>query len=184
MHWCDPWGDAPPIGRPTRAAWGARGPSRDTSGTTRRGSSRPRSDVAGDRGRLGHTKGHGGLTMAESHMPRECRSMSNVARRCQVRVVSTEPWLICESGGVRFVLPEARAVDGSTAEGGSVLIPEWAFNELAAARACIDAVTRASRIPTTPPGPEGRRSAAVSAGTSGTHRPPLGCPPGRGRRRA
>jgi hypothetical protein len=80
------------------------------SGTARRGSSRPRSDVAGDRGRLGHTKGHGGLTMAESHMTRECRSMSNVARRCQLRVVSTEPWLICESGGLRFVLPEARAV--------------------------------------------------------------------------
>ena len=48
--------------------------------------------------------------MAESQMTRECRSMSNVARRCQVRVVSTEPWLICESGGLRFVLPEARAV--------------------------------------------------------------------------
>ena len=115
--------------------------------------------------------------MAESHMTRECRSMSNVARRCQVRVVSTEPWLICESGGLRFVLPEARAVDGSTAEKGSVLIPDWAFNELAAARACIDAVTRASRIPTTPAGPEGRRPATTPARTSRTHRPPIGYPP-------
>ena len=80
--------------------------------------------------------------MAEFHMTRECRSMSNVARRCQVRVVSTEPRLICQSGGLRFVLPEARAVDGSTAEKGSVLIPDWAFNELAAARACIGRSSR------------------------------------------
>jgi hypothetical protein len=37
-------------------------------------------------------------TMAEFHRIRECRLMSNAARRCQVRVISTEPWLICESG--------------------------------------------------------------------------------------
>jgi hypothetical protein len=96
----------------------------------------------------------------------EGRSMRNAARRCQVRVVSTEPWLICESGGLRFLLPEALAVAGRTAEQGSVLIPDWAFNELAAARACIDRVTRESSIPTTLPSPEGRRSAAASARTS------------------
>jgi len=115
--------------------------------------------------------------MAESHMTRECRSMSNVARRCQVRVVSTEPWLICESGGLRFLLPEALAVEGSTAEGGgSVLVPDWAFNELAAARACIDLAAWASSTPATPPDPAGRRSAAASAHTPRTHRPPIGHP--------
>jgi len=75
--------------------------------------------------------------MTEFQRIRECRSMSNAARRCQVRVVRTEPWLICESGGLRFLLPEALVVDGSSAENGSVLVPDWAFNELAAARACI-----------------------------------------------
>lgn len=114
--------------------------------------------------------------MAESHMTRECRSMSNAARRCLVRVVSTEPWLICESGGLRFLLPEVLAVDGSTAEHGSVLVPDWAFNELAAARACIDLVTRASSIPATPPTPEACRSAAASARASKTHRPTIGYP--------
>jgi hypothetical protein len=122
--------------------------------------------------------------MAECHMTRECRSMSNVARRCQVRVVSTEPWLICESGGLRFVLPEALAVAGSTAEGGPVLIPDWAFNELAAARSCIDLATRASSIPATPPGPAGRRPTAASARTPRTHRPRIGGPPRSRRGRA
>ena len=122
--------------------------------------------------------------MAEFHMTRECRSMSNVARRCQVRVVSTEPRLICQSGGLRFVLPEARAVDGSAAERRSVLIPEWAFNELAAARACIELVTRESSIPAMPPTPEGRRFAAVTGRTSRTHLPTIGGPRRRGRGQA
>jgi hypothetical protein len=122
--------------------------------------------------------------MTELHLIRECRSMSNAARRCQVRVVSTEPWLICESGGLRFLLPEALAVDGSTAEKGSVLIPDWAFNELAAARACIDLTTRESSIPTTPPAPKGRRSAAASARTSRTHRTTIGYPQSKGHGRA
>jgi hypothetical protein len=110
--------------------------------------------------------------------------MSNAARRCQVRVVSTEPWLICESGGLRFLLPEALAVPGTMAEHGSVLVPDWAFNELAAARACIDMVTRESSIPTTLPAPERRRSLAASARTSRTHRSTIGYPPGKGRGRA
>jgi hypothetical protein len=122
--------------------------------------------------------------MAELHRIRECRSMSNAARRCQVRVVSTEPWLICESGGLRFLLPEALAVDGSMAENGSVLVPDWAFNELAAARACIELVTRESSIPAMPPTPEGSRSAALTAGTSRTHRPTTGGPRRRGRGQA
>jgi hypothetical protein len=119
--------------------------------------------------------------MAESHRTRECRSMSNVARRCQVRVVSTEPWLICESGGLRFLLPEALAVDGNMAERGSVLVPDWAFNELAAAQACIDLATRASNMPAAPPGPAGRRSAAASAHTPRTLRPTIGHPRRSGR---
>jgi hypothetical protein len=122
--------------------------------------------------------------MAESHMTRECRSMSNVARRYQVRVVSTELWLICASGGLRFLLPEALAVAGSTAERGAVLVPDWAFNELAAARACIDLATRASSMPATQPGPAGRRSAAAPARTPKTHRPPIGYPPRSRRGRA
>jgi hypothetical protein len=122
--------------------------------------------------------------MVESHRIRECRSMSNGARRCQVRVISTEPWLICESGGLRFLLPEALAVDGSMTENGSVLVPDWAFNELAAARACIELVTRESSIPAMPPTPEGRRSAAVTARTSRTHLPTIGGPRRRGRGQA
>src|SRR5262245_21011393 len=111
----------------------------------------------------------------------ECKSMRNAARRCQVRIVSTEPWLICESGGLRFLLPEAFAVDRSTADPGSVLIPDWAFNELAAARACIDRVSRESSIPTTLPPSEGRDSAAASALTSEKDRPTTECRQGRGR---
>ena len=122
--------------------------------------------------------------MAEFHRIRECRAMSNAARRCQVRVVSTEPWLICESGGLRFLLPEALAVEGSSAENGSVLVPDWAFNELAAARACIDLVTRESIIPAMPPIPEVHRSAAVTARASRTHRPTIGGPRRRGRGQA
>lgn len=78
------------------------------------------------------------LTMTESHMIRECRSRTNAARRCQVRVVSTAPWLVCERGGLRFLLPGALAVDASAAEHGPVLVPDWTFNELAAATAWID----------------------------------------------
>jgi hypothetical protein len=78
------------------------------------------------------------LTMTEFHVIRECRSRTNAARRCEVRVVSTEPWVICERGGLRFLLPGALAVDGSAAEHGPVLVPDWTFNELAAATAWID----------------------------------------------
>jgi hypothetical protein len=53
-------------------------------------------------------------------------------------VVSTEPWVICERGGLRFLLPAALAVDASAAEHGPVLVPDWSFNELAAATAWID----------------------------------------------
>jgi hypothetical protein len=42
--------------------------------------------------------------MANSQRILECRSkMSD--RQCLIRVVNTQPWLVCESGGVRFVLP-------------------------------------------------------------------------------
>lgn len=122
--------------------------------------------------------------MTEFHRIRECRSMSDTARRCQVRVVSTEPWLVCERGGLRFLLPEALAVDGSTAETGSVLVPDWAFDELAAAQACMDLVTRESSIPAMQPNPEGRPSAAVVARTSRTHKPTVGGPRRRGREEA
>jgi hypothetical protein len=84
---------------------------------------------------------------------RESRSVSNAARRCLVRLVSTEPWLICETGGLRFLGPDALAVDGSTAEHGSVFVADWAFSERAAARGCIDLVTRESSIATMPVAP-------------------------------
>jgi len=38
-----------------------------------------------------------------------CRSVTVPDRSCPMRIVSTEPWLVCEARGVRFVFPPSVA---------------------------------------------------------------------------
>jgi hypothetical protein len=62
---------------------------------------------------------------------RQCESMVQSDRQCLVRVVRTDPWLVCESGGVRFVLPAGLAGDGRLSDGGWLHVPEWVFDDWA-----------------------------------------------------
>src|SRR5262249_19128246 len=59
-----------------------------------------------------------------------CRSMMHLARSCAVRVVRTDPWLVCEIQGVRVVLPRALGMSGDPACGAWLLVSDWAIDEL------------------------------------------------------
>jgi hypothetical protein len=58
-----------------------------------------------------------------------CRSLTTPDRSCPVRVVSTEPWLVCEARGVRLVFPPV-ATAPERAHDGWLLVSDWVIDEL------------------------------------------------------
>jgi len=69
--------------------------------------------------------------MTEHGIVRGCRSATAPERTYPARVVSTDPWLVCEIGGIRLVFPSARVIDGGPSQDGWLLVSGWVIDELA-----------------------------------------------------
>jgi len=68
--------------------------------------------------------------MKDSIPIKGCRSVTTPDRSCPVRIVSTEPWLVCGARGVRFVFPPSVATAPARAHDGWLLVSDWVIDEL------------------------------------------------------
>jgi hypothetical protein len=68
--------------------------------------------------------------MEDPNAIKGCRSVTTPDRSCPVRIVSSEPWLVCEARGVRFVFPPSVATAPERAHDGWLLVSDWVIDEL------------------------------------------------------